>query len=195
MKGKKRERIIRVLLTHPDQTLTKYRIAKEAECSHVWVLKYLHKLEQRNLVTGTDITDVKGLFLYWLEINTIPVSRQYNVQNPLDLLDNTELHYALTTYYAENLVHDYLFPSRVDIYIEKNDLPRWHTMLTERGLAGKGNVRLLGDDHHVFYATKTVQGYRTVSIPQLILDLLREEGVAKEAAYMLMEKHYDATVF
>ena len=194
MKGKKRERIIRVLLTHPDQTLTKYRIAKEAECSHVWVLKYLHKLEQKKLVHNTDITDVKGLFLHWLEINTIPVSRQYNIQQPLDLLEDIELKYALTTYYAESLMQDYLFPSRVDIYIEKNDLPHWHTMLTEHGLAGKGNVQLLADDHHVFYANKTMQGYNTVSIPQLILDLLREEGVAQEAAYMLMEKNYHATV-
>lgn len=184
-----------MLLTHPEETLTKYRIAKEAECSHVWVLKYLHKLEQKKLVHNTDITDVKGLFLHWLEINTIPVSRQYNIQKPLDLLGNTELKYALTTYYGESLVHDYLFPSRVDIYIERNDLSRWHTILTERGLAGKGNFRLLADDQHVFYANQIVKGYRMVSIPQLILDLLREEGVAKEAAYMLMEKNYDATVF
>jgi hypothetical protein len=190
MKGKKRERILRILLNNPDGSLSLYRIAKEADCSHVWVIEFLRNLELKELVKNTKVTDIEGLFSYWLQINPRPSFREYHVQNPLEMLNKTTLNYALTTYYAESLTQNYLFPSRVDIYIEERDLQAWHKLLTMSGLVGKGNFRLLMDDHHVFYSSRKIRGYTIVSMPQLIFDLLREEGVAVEAAHLLMEREY-----
>lgn len=190
MKGKKRERIIRILLTHPTDPLSLYRIAKLADCSHVWVYKFLRKMELLGLVKGTKVTDIEGLFSYWIKINPRPNYFEYNIQEPLKILKTTKLKYALTTYYAESLLQDYLFPSRVDIYIEEQFQQQWHELLVKRGLVGKGNFRVLVDDGHVFYKTKLIQGHTIVSIPQLIFDLLREKGVAFEAANMLMRRFY-----
>jgi predicted transcriptional regulator len=192
MKGKKRERILRILLNNPDGSLSFYRIAKEADCSHVWVIAFLRNLELKGLVKNRKVTDVEGLFAYWLQINPQPSFREYHVQNPLEMLNKTTVKYALTTYYAESLTQNYLFPSRVDIYIEEHDLQAWHKLLTTSGLVGKGNFRLLIDDHHVFYSIKQIRGYTIVSMPQLIFDLLREQGVAVEAAHMLMEREYQS---
>ena len=194
MKGKKRERILRVLLKHPDGSLTIYRLAKEAGCSHPWVIEFLKTLEQKKLTKKTQVIDAEGVFLYWLEINTYPPYREYNVQNPRDILEKTTLKYALTTYYAESLTQHYLFPSRVDIYIQEEDASAWHTLLIKNGLVGKGNFRILLDDNHVFYANSKKKKLRVVSMPQLILDLLREQGVAVEAAQKLMKKAYHGII-
>ena len=194
MRGTKKERILRILLKHPEGSLSIYRIAKEADCTHVWVLKFLRILEHKNIVIKTKVKDIQGLFYYWKEINTYPTYREYNIQDPINLLKKTKLKYALTTYYAENLTQQYLFPSRVDIYIKQQDFNEWHTLLTKHGLVGKGNTRLLVDDEHVFYANIKKKGLRIVSTPQLILDLLREEGVAIEAAHMLMKREYHGAI-
>ncbi|MEF8879271.1 MAG: hypothetical protein V5A64_02615 [Candidatus Thermoplasmatota archaeon] len=194
MRGTKKERILRVLLKKPDGSLSMYRIAKEADCTHVWVLKYLRRLEQKNLVKKTKVEDIKGLFYYWKEINKYPLYREYNIQKPLELLKKTKLKFALTTYYAEKYLQKYLFPSRVDIYIKKQDSEKWNMLLKKNGLVGKGNMRLLIEDEHVFYSNIKKDGLKIVSTPQLILDLLREEGVAVEAAHMLMEKEYNGFI-
>ena len=194
MRGAKKERILRVLLKKPDGSLSIYRIAKEAECTHVWVIDFLRTLERKNLVEKTKVKDIQGLFYYWKEINTYPQYREYNIQNPIELLKETKLKYALTTYYAENYTQKYLFPSRVDIYIQKQEFNEWHKQLTKKGLVGKGNMRLLVEDDHVFYSNIKKKGVRIVSIPQLILDLLREEGVAIEAAHMLMKREYHGII-
>ena len=190
MKGKKRERIIRLLLQNPSGSLSFYRLAKLASCSHPWVIDFLKKLEQQKLVEKTKVIDIPGLFSYWIAISDYPQCREYNIQKPLELLKKTKLKYALTTYYAESLTQKYLFPTRVDIYILEKDLSKWHNELTAKGLVGKGNFRLLLDDTHVFYANLRKNGYRIVSIPQLIFDLQKEEGVAVEAAQKLMEREY-----
>jgi hypothetical protein len=190
VKGKKRERILRVLLTHPDGSLYQFLISKEAGCSQPWTHSFLKRLEKKNLIKEDKILDIPGLFNYWLEINEYPPYREYNIQNPLDLLKKTTLKYALTTYYAESLVQNYLFPSRIEIYIDENEAIAWHKLLTENGLVGKGNFRLLREDNHIFYHTLKKEGITLVSIPQLIVDLLREKGVAEEAGKMLMAREY-----
>lgn len=62
------------------------------------------------------------------------------------------------------------------------------TLLSDNGLVGKGNVRTLVDDEHVFYNAHTVKNINVVSTPQLILDLLIEGGPSAEAAEMLLGK-------
>jgi len=190
MKGKKRERILRILLIRPNGALSQYRIAKEADCSQPWVHSFLEKLERKKLIKKTQVIDIQGLFSYWMKINPHSFFREYNIQNPLEVVSSTNLKYALTTYYAETLTQNYLFPSRVDIYVQEHDLQAWHELLTATGLVGKGNFRLLIDDSHVFYANIKKKGYSIVSIPQLIFDLLREQGVAVEAAHMFIKREY-----
>ena len=76
-----------------------------------------------------------------------------------------------------------------DIYIHEKDSNRWHKKLMENGLVGKGNVRILLADEHVFWDRILEGSMKTVSIQQLIVDLMREGGVCMEAAEMLMERY------
>lgn len=159
-----------------------------AEASFPWTHEFLNKLQAQKLVKGTEVTDYAGLINYWLQIKTKPEKRDYMHKNPLDLIQTSKLPYALTTYQAENLVQHYLFPSRIDIYIKKKDLDKWHEELTAEGLVGKGNLRILMADEHVFYGAFERQDLTVVSIPQLIVDLLEEGGVCTEAAEKLISK-------
>ena len=109
-------------------------------------------------------------------------------RDPLGMLKRTGLQYALTTYQAESIVQRYLFPSRIDLYIRKKDAERWHELIAREGLVGKGNVRLLLADEHVFYGSFERDGLKVVSLPQLIVDLFEEGGVCVEAAEKLLEK-------
>jgi hypothetical protein len=43
----------------------------------------------------------------------------------------------------------------------------------------------------VFHNSFSVEGYRLVTIPQLIIDLIREGSSAVEAAEQMMEKYSD----
>jgi hypothetical protein len=187
-RGTKRERIIRVLLNEPTGKLTMYRIAKEAECTFPWVHEFLQKLQTRRLVEKTTVKDYEGLIKYWLEVKTKPEKKEYMHKDPLRLLRITKLQYALTTYQAENLVQHLLFPSRTDLYIKHEDKNQWHRLITQEGLIGKGSLRLLTTDNHVFYHSTERRELRLVSLPQLIVDLLEEGGVCTQAAEQLLEK-------
>ncbi len=187
-RGTLRERIIRTLLTEPNGTLTKYKLAKKAQTSFPWTHEFLNKLQTQKLVKNTQVTNYTGLINYWLQIKTNPEKKDYMHKNPTELIQTINLPYALTTYQAENLVQHYLFPSRIDLYIKKEDIDKWHQTVTAEGLVGKGNLRLLITDEHVFYGSFKRQNLTVVSIPQLIVDLLREGGVCTEAAEKLISK-------
>lgn len=190
-RGTLREHIIRTLLVEPNGSLTKYRLAKITETSFPWTHEFLNKLQTQKLVKDTTVTNYTGLINYWLQIKTKPKQKkEYMHKNPLDLIQTSKLQYALTTYQAENLVQHYLFPSRIDLYIKKEDTEKWHKEITTtEGLVGKGNLRLLiTEDNHVFYGAFKRQDLTVVSIPQLIVDLLQECGVCTEAAEKLINK-------
>jgi len=187
-RGTIRERVLRILLNNPSGTLSKYRIAKESEGAYPWVHELLRNLEREGMLQGTRVTDFKKLMALWQEWRLKPSRREYMLRKPLDVLSRTSLAYAFTTYQAENLVQNYLFPSRVDFYIKPKELPEWHRLLSKEGLVGKGNTRVLIGDEQVFYRSSERDGLNIVSIPQLIVDLLSESGVCVEAAEMLMEK-------
>jgi hypothetical protein len=187
-RGTLRERIIRVLLVEPDGSLTKYAIAKKAQCSFPWAHEFLRKLEKLSLISGTKVTNYPALIEYWLQVKTKAEKKEYMHKDPINLLKKAKLHYALTTYQAENLVQRYLFPSRIDFYIERKDAEKWHMLLTAEGIVGKGNVRLLIADDHVFYGSFKRQNLNVVCIPQLIVDLFEEGGVCTEAAEKLLQK-------
>ena len=187
-RGILRERIIRTLLVEQNGTLTKYKLAKITETSFSWVHEFLNKLQTLKLLKGTQVTNYSGLINYWLKIKPTSEKKDYMHKNPLDLIQTIKLPYALTTYQAENLVQHYLFPSRIDLYIRKEDVDKWHEELIVEGLVGKGNLRILIADEHVFHGAFKRQNLTVVSILQLIVDLLQEGGVCTEAAEKLIEK-------
>lgn len=187
-RGIKRERIIRVLLNKPSGNITAYRVAIESQCSHSWVHEFLKKLETKELIKRTQVVNYVGLLNCWRKIRVKPEKKAFMHKKPLDLLRKTNLEYALTTYQAENMIQHYLFPTRTDIYIKKEDFEKWKELITIKGLVGKGNLRLLLKDDHVFYASFKKQGFKIVSRPQLIIDLFDEGSVCTEAAEMLLNK-------
>lgn len=182
-----RERVIRILLNNP-KGMTKYELAKQADASYAWVHEFIKILEKEKLTEGTKVISHQKLIGFWRNVHTKPKKREYMIQKPLEILKKAKLDYALTTYEAENLVQKYLFPSRIDFYIREKDTKTWHEILSKHGLVGRGNVRMLTSDEHVFYNTSKKQGLTVVSLPQLILDLLEEGSVCEEAANMLIEK-------
>jgi len=187
MRGHKQERIMRVLLAE-EEGLSKSAIAIKAQCTRPWVILFLKKLEKLGLVKGTNVISRKSLIKYWRGVHKKPKSfRSYMVKEPLKLLKETKLDYALTTYQAENIVQHHLFPSRIDLYIKEEDLDKWHELMTKNGLYGKGNVRIIMTDEHVMYKKRKLEGLYVVSLPQLIIDLFDEGSVCEEAAQMLMK--------
>lgn len=188
MRGQKRERILRVLLTEP-KPLSKNEIAKRANCTRQWVILFLRELERKNFVKRTTILDRKELLKYWLQVHHKPKAyREYMVREPLKLLKQAKLDYVLTTYQAENLVQRYLFPTRTDLYVKEEDIQKWHNAMVKHGLYGKGNVRVIVAEDHVRYGKRKIKRMNIVSLPQLIIDLFTEGGPAAEAAEMLLRK-------
>ncbi|MFQ5975846.1 MAG: hypothetical protein ACE5J5_06000 [Candidatus Hydrothermarchaeales archaeon] len=192
MRGEVRDRILRVLMNNPTGKMSRYQIAKEAKSTYPWVREFLMKLADKKLVKDTKITDYPSLFQYWLKVTPKRKHRDYMVKKPMELLKNTKLNYALTTYQAENLIQGYLFPSRTDIHIKKEESEKWHEAIIKTGLVGGGNFRINLSDEHIFYHLQEKDGLKIISTPQLIIDLLKEGGTCTEAAEMLigeMQKH------
>jgi DNA-binding Lrp family transcriptional regulator len=190
MRGDKRERILRVLLNNKEkERLSKNELSKLAGCTRQWIIKFLRELQLKKLAKGTEIINKKEAVKYWIKISKKQENyKSYMVKEPLKLLEKTDLEYALTTYQAENLVQHYLFPSRIDIYVKKEDGGEWHSLMTKNGLYGNGNVRIIFSDEHVMYAKRKIKNLSVVSIPQLIVDLANEGGPCQEASEMLIKK-------
>src|SRR5213594_2313142 len=190
-RGVKNERIFRILLNNPEGTLTRYKIAKLAQAQQIQVGLLLRDFEKSHLVRKTLVTNPKDLLMKWSRLRVKYESQSYMLNDILSLLKRTELKYALTTYQAETLVNHYLFPSRIDLYIGVNDFDHWHDLLVKEGaLVGGGNVRLRWYDDQVFYNSFLVNGYRLVSRPQIIVDLIREGGVTVQAAEMMTNNYH-----
>lgn len=185
-RGFTKERIIRVLLNHSEDDLTKYRLAQLADASEPWTRQYTDKLEEKGLVEETTVTNPSELYREWLEQRIRPNQLEVSLQQPMQLLEDTDLKYVLTTYQAENLLQGFLFTSTTDFYIHPDQVGEWLELVEEKGLIGGGNTRIRVLDQHVFYNQQEVQGYSTVSVPQLILDLLGEGGPCEEAAEKLI---------
>jgi len=189
-RGFNKERIIRVLLNSTKDDLTKYRLAQLAEASEPWTRQYTKKLEERELISGTDVVAAADLYQVWSEERIEPNQLEVSLQQPMELLADTDLEYALTTYRAENLRQGFLFASSTDFYISSEDIGDWLEIVEEKGLLGGGNTRIRVLDDHVFYNQQEVDGYSTVSVPQLILDLLAEGGPCEEAAEKLIKSYH-----
>lgn len=189
-RGFKKERILRVLLNHPDGELSKYRIAKEVDASEPWVLEYTGQLEQDGLIEDTTVLDPQALYEEWEDVRVTPNQLSVSLQQPMELLQETDLYYALTTYQAENLVQGFLFPSTTDFYIRPGQTKEWTEIIEDEGLLGGGNTRVRVTDDHVFDRTTRRDSHTVVSTPQLIVDLLAEGGPCAEAADKLIESFH-----
>lgn len=189
-RGFNKERIIRVLLNHMGADLTKYRLAQLSEASEPWTRQYTEKLEEQGLVEGTEVVAPVELYQTWLDHRIEPNQVEVSLQQPMHLIAEADLQYALTTYQAENLHQGFLFTSTTDFYIAPEEIKDWLTVVEEKGLLGGGNTRIRVLDDHVFYNQQQVDGFSTVSIPQLILDLLAEGGPCEEAAKKLIDSYH-----
>ena len=179
-------RIMRALLAHHQGELTKYRIAQIAGCSVPWVIEFLRKLEKRGITKKTKLLNRDKLIAYYLDSMPRVTYFECFVQNPIQFLKKASLPYALTTYGAENLTSHHLFPTRYDIYIRNEDSDVWKRIIAKEGLLGKGNLRIIPTyDDAIFSEGRKVKGLQLVSLPQLMIDLKKEGGVAEEAYAVL----------
>lgn len=198
----RRERVLRRLLDpfFGGKSPSLYRIAKDAKMSYSWVHAIAQDLVQMGALAKSDDGAVKLVraapaFQYWMNHRAGRQFAEYQVSDPMALLQSTSLHYAATTYVADNAIQGYLFPRRADIYIRPQDAEKWHAELTKHGFVGAGNFRIIAGDPDLVEETMPVPGAKkanitTVRVPQLILDLLEEGGPCTEAARLLMEKTY-----
>ena len=185
-RGFGKERILRVLLSHDGAEITKYRVAQLAEVTEAWCREYTERLEADGLIEDTEIVDARGLYREWQKERIEPNQLTVSFQNPMDLLEATELAYALTTYQAENLHQGFLFPSTTDFYVLPAEIDDWLTVVERKGMLGGGNTRIRVHDEHVLRDTECVEGFRTVAMAQLIVDLLDEGGPCEAAAEKLI---------
>jgi len=192
-RGFKKERLHRVSLNHADGELSRYEVAQRADVSKGWAYDYFDRLESKDLLSGSTVTDPEGLYHHWLETRIGPNTARVSFQRPLEQIRLAGLDYALTTYEAETLHQGFLFTSSTDLYVREDDIPAWLDVIEETGLIGGGNTEFRATDEHVFYNARTVDDVTTVSIPQLIVDLLDEDGPAVEAANRLMARFHGLT--
>jgi len=190
--GSKQERIYRVLLSHIIKKPSGYKVAKLAEVSYPYVHTILGKLEREGILKDRQIIEIEKMFNYWAEHIGPIYLREYNIQNPKDIFRKAQMDYAFTGYFAENLIGKYLFPRSYELYIKDYDFEKWDEYLLDAGYLGKGNVKILCSDHHVFFEKQIVEDWPVVSTQQLIVDLMREGADCGEAGERLMKMMYHA---
>lgn len=192
-RGFKKERLQRVLLNHANGELSRYRVAKEANVSTSWGYEYLDELENEGLVEETTVQEPAMLYERWVDTRIEPNAVRVSLQQPLETIRDSNLDYALTTAEAEQVHQGFLFPSTTATYVRVAEIEEWLDLVAETGLVGGGNTEFRATDEHVFYNAQVVDDVTTVSIPQLIVDLLDEGGPAVEAAERLMERYHGLT--
>jgi hypothetical protein len=190
--GSKKERVFRVLLSKKYKNVSSYKLAKLSETNYSWVHSIINELRTRKLLDERQILDVKGMYLFWAKHPHQIYCREYNIQNPKEVLKKAKMEYAFTGYFAENLIGNYLFPRYFEFYINDYDLEKWHKYLEKSGVIGKGNVKIYYTDRHVFFEKHEVDDWPVVSIQQLIVDLIREGAECREAADILIKRIYNA---
>jgi hypothetical protein len=192
-RGFKKERLHRVLLNHATGELSRYAVANEADVSTSWAYDYLDQLEHDGLVEDTTVLDPAALYDRWVETRIEPNTVRISLQQPLETVREAGLDYALTTDEAEQVHQGFLFASTTALYVREGDIDDWLNVIEQKGFVGGGNTELRATDEHVFYNTQTVDEVTTVSIPQLIVDLLDEDGPAVEAANRLLKQYHGLT--
>src|SRR3989344_7058216 len=183
----KSKRIILELLHNPDGKLTKYGISKETGTNISWVIYFLKKLEEKKIVEDTMVINIDELIDNYISLDKKISKMDFHIPGPLDYFKKSKKEYMLTTYAAENLISHSLFPSRIDVYVKKEDREEWKKELFKKGLIGKGNLRLIvAHDNYLFKFKKIIKDLNVATIPLLMIDLKREGGVCLEAYKYLL---------
>ncbi len=186
----KSKRIILELLHNPDGKLTLYRLSKLTDTNISWVIVFIKRLENKKLVKKTKVLNFSGLIDYYLFLDVKPKFFEFQLTEPLEYLRRVSKVYALTTFAAENLTSHHLFPSRIDLYVKLEDIGEWKKELFDKGLIGKGNLRLIViSDNYLFKFSQELKGLKIISVPLLLIDLKREGGVCLEAYDYLVKKY------
>jgi len=187
----KNVRMVKYLIQTPGGSLSRYALAKAAKSSQPWGVKFIQNLEEKGLVSGTRVVDVLKLARYGVEISPSPekVIRAYH-GNPLEFIKRNLKEYALTTYFAENLITHHLFPSRCDIYVKQDVLEDLFKKVMDEGMIGDGNLRfIVPADPEIVRDIQLVNEIMVVSMGQLIMDLIKEGGVCTEAAEEMVKRN------
>ena len=190
-RGFKKEGLLRVLLNNPDGSLTKRELGREAGTSDAWAITFTNQLAETELIDGTTVLDPHGVYKYWQEVRISPRKATVSLQSPVEAIQEFGLEHAFTTYRAENAHQGFLFTSNTAVYVRPDDAAEWNAFIEENGLVGGGNTEFRIVDEGVFYNATTASGIPTVSIPQLIVDLLDEGGPCEEAADRLIERIHE----
>ena len=172
--------------------VSRYEVANEADVSTSWAYEYVDQLETVGYIDGTTVVDPAALYDRWLDTRIEPNTVRVSLQQPLDTVRSTDLDYALTTDEAEQVHQGFLFASTTALYVREADIKAWLDLIEQTGFVGGGNTELRATDEHVFYNTQRIEDVTMVSVPQLIVDLLDEDGPAVEAANRLMTRYHDA---
>jgi hypothetical protein len=187
----KNVRIIKQLLERPNGSLTKYKLAKASGCSRQWVIQFLRKLEEMDLVHGTKVKDIMGLARYGAKVIPRPL-KVLNLfhSNPVEFVTMNVSRYAFTTYSAENLITHHLFPSRYDVYLEMDMLEALYEKAFNEGWLGSGNLRLIVPvDARILDDVQKAGDVTVVGLGQLMIDLVKEGGVCEEAVQEMVRRN------
>ena len=187
----KNVRIIKRLLERPDGTWTKYKLAKASDCTRQWVIQFLRKLEENDLVHGTRVKDPMGLVRYGAEATPKPlkVLNLFHTE-PVEFVKKHTDRYAFTTYSAENMVTHHLFPSRYDVYLDMDTMHKIYERTFIEGWLGMGNTRLIVPvDETILDDIRLVNEVKVVGMGQLMIDLVKEGGVAEEAVQEMVRRN------
>jgi hypothetical protein len=186
----KNVRIVKRLLERPDGTWTKYKLAKASGCSRQWVIQFIRKLEELELVSGTRVKDPMGLIRFGADATPKP-QKVLNLfhTDPVEFVRKHTDRYAFTTYSAENMVTHHLFPHRYDVYLDMETMHRVYERTFIEGWLGMGNTRLIVPvDGTIVDDVRLVKDVRVVGMGQLLIDLVREGGVAEEAVQEMIRR-------
>lgn len=190
-RGFKKEGLLRLLLNNPDGTLTKRKLGREVDTSASWTVNFTNQRAEEGLIEGTTVLDPRGLYDYWRDVRVSPSKVSVSLQSPVEAIQEFGAEHAFTTYRAENAHQGFLFTSNTAVYVRPDDAAEWNSFIEENGLVGGGNTEFRIADDGVFYNAETASGIRTVSVPQLIVDLLAEGGPCEEAAERLIERFHE----
>lgn len=182
---------------------TLYEFASRTGIAFSWVHGTFDLLRQHGWIDlrhGLSVRDAPAIFDWWLQHSSAPRYHSLHVANAWDaskrLLKEFGIQNAFTTYYAENACQGHLYPRRADVYVRQADLSeaRRHLVHDLDAQLGGTNFRLVYGDDHVLdekLTMPTAAGRRDLApLPQVILDLMREGGSAREAADLLIQRAF-----
>ena len=199
----KASRVLRCLLTNPNEAWSVRRIADEVQVSvgyahavtvSLMELVYIVRNEsnQIELVNPIKLLERWASYHQYLHENRFDeyYTFEKNIDKIIEKLGKVTSHYALTTLSGAYVVSPYVRPTVVEMYVRDEDQKQNIVQSLElKPIISDGNVRLVQPyDEGVFYKTQDVEGVKMVSNVQLYVDLFNYPSRGEEAAQNILEK-------